>query len=156
MSLFPSAKIISIKRHGVDVAESLKVREERFLSQKSDIATAEWLSPRLPELVDSRRCLSLEGGLLLWKMYNEKINSIDYPILNLYYEDFAKSPHNVIELICEYLDVSVTNQRLMAITESIKTERMFAFKRKSYLVKFARRSENTLKLFGYTSEGRLK
>src|SRR5207302_9249377 len=73
LHIYPDAKLISIERHGVDVAESLRA------SEMSNLKGAAQRYERYPALsflrqsedsfVDSPRCLSLDGGFSLWSAY---------------------------------------------------------------------------------------
>jgi hypothetical protein len=71
LCLFPNAKIINIKRHGVDVAQSLRVRGWKgFLATTEKYRKYKWIVPFRPKklgFIESPRCAALEGGLSLWQ-----------------------------------------------------------------------------------------
>lgn len=71
LELFPNAKILHIRRHGVDVAQSLRKRELILLhirKKRSLLKDMLYFVPFTRTGIDnSPRCVELQGGFDLWQ-----------------------------------------------------------------------------------------
>src|SRR5205814_6378464 len=80
LRIFPNAKVVSIERNGVDVAESLRAREVRILQAAPDYYRRYrglfFLHPRRGGFANSPRCLALEDAFALWEEYTSQAEAV--------------------------------------------------------------------------------
>src|SRR5439155_24706777 len=73
--LFPQAKLVYIVRNGIDVAASLRLREQRELDRRIEEFSAKARQLNKHSMLErasfkgSARCLTLAGGFSLWEEY---------------------------------------------------------------------------------------
>ena len=102
LRLFPGAKLIYIRRNGVDVAASLRAREASELARrvKEYARKSRQLSShsmlRRAGFKGSARCLTLDGAFSLWEEYvaqaEQALAAVPNERLVLNYEAFLASP----------------------------------------------------------------
>jgi FkbM family methyltransferase len=144
LKLFPKAKVIFIKRHGVDVAMSLR---KRAIKEADKVKSSVQISEKNKGLSSfSSRCSTLEGGLELWNEYNYKaeetlkrLNNSSY--LKLEYENLLSNSDQVINVIRKFLgEYSLSKECTISFDES----RAFAFRKDSDLLAFAQKNMDKL------------
>jgi hypothetical protein len=163
LHIFPNAKVIYVKRHGIDVAASLKTRAENFEIKSIKryhnnklyrlyCLYRQFLRPKARQRAfnASISVKNLDVGIELWKYYNSQIekelsNIKPENILKLTYENLVLNPEeNMIEIskFCgtEYKKVKF---------EKFKKLRILAFKENSELNKLESKYSTDLELFGY-------
>ena len=128
---FSAPKIVRVLRNGVDVAASLKSRENYFLDEQKNKRPI------------STRCLSLEGAFLLWAEYVDSEEqwlaaNPELSVLTCRYEDLLKSPEDNIKAIASFLGLTMGPLSL----ESIDLSRRYAFAEDSELVSFYSKVKN--------------
>lgn len=125
MRLFPGARLIHIVRHGVDVAASLRVREQQLRKE-----TLTHFPNRGRWRMTSPLCLDMEGGFRLWERYVEAgMDAIAVlpkrQCLQLRYEDLLIAPEEQLERLRLFLDVE-TMPNISGI--SMNASRAYAFR----------------------------
>jgi len=159
LRIFPDAKIVYIERHGVDVANSLRTRSlSTFAKAGGRLGKRGYIGPGTTRgrlLVDSPRCLDLEGGFGLWKEYTDYANEFirsagGRNILVLKYEDFVKSPAGQMKNMAAFCGLDVSDEKIELLTGRIDKTRSEAFRNKKELVEFARRKREDLMKRGYS------
>lgn len=160
LKLYPEAKILNVKRHGVDVASSLKTRQMRFLgdlktSYPSGRSTLRPPVLRGRRLVNSFRCTTLEGALSLWAEYIDYADAWleqvpDERQLSIQYEHLLEDPDRVLEEVFGFcgLDMSGGAHKHR---EKINPNRANAWQRSDELRAFAARSSELLAKYGYSA-----
>jgi hypothetical protein len=139
-SIFPRAKYIFIYRNGIDVAESLKVREEKR---------------NIYDPLFSAKCLELEGGFELWKEYNnfflENKNKINNNLLIICYENLVENPQKEIERISSFLKIKMNSKKNKNIISNIENNKSYKFTKNKKLMNFYNNNKNQelMKYFGY-------
>lgn len=158
MRLFPDAKLIYIERHGIDVAHSLKTREQvsRQLRQRRfrEFRLASWIRPKKGGFSESPRCASLEGGLTLWLEYLEEASVQlaklpDGRVLKVKYEELLSSPEAVLSKAANFCGLHYDQATLEQVCKGIKSDRAFAFMENTDLRSFANRFSKELDRVGY-------
>ncbi len=96
--VFPDSRIIHIYRNGVDVAQSMVVRERKRK------ASSPW---------QSKRCSTLQGAFDLWIEYEEAVIKFQrefssVPIVKIAYEDFVLHPQQTLETLSLFLNFRLT------------------------------------------------
>jgi len=160
LHIFPEAKIIYVERHGVDVAQSLLVRCQKQLTLSMDNYRKHWLvfPYRLEKVgfIGSPRCTTLEGGFSLWKEYvnqaQEAIRQIpNCRVLKLRYEQILEDPIPQLRACAEFCGLTISKQKLKALTKGINGSRAYAYLKNPVLRDFARVHESVLANRGYTA-----
>jgi len=145
--VFPKAKVLVVHRHGVDVAESLRVRASRMLSESTQ-RRADWWSIRPLAATNSARCLELQGGLELWHEYvtlsARALGSSGLRHMTIRFEDLMEDPSNGLREIASFAGAGINDTRIGRIAETLRTERAFGYRAKPSLVDFAHRNASML------------
>lgn len=159
-TLFPSTKLIYLLRHGVDVANSLKVRWEKQYSRKRMVYSGyKWLyaagfNRRLG--CSWGRISNLEDAFSLWLEYVElgakNISLIDSSkVFILKYEDLLANPVTIVGEMAEFAHIRTTHATLERVLQDRKVivDRGYAYKNVEELRRFADRHQYELKQAGY-------
>lgn len=158
LDLFPNAKVIHVYRHGVDVANSLKVRRDNVFGQ----LTADRFrhcKPLLlmllnrPNVAQLMRCANLEGGFSLWEEYmseaNKHIRNLGERVMVVKYEDFLTYPCDLLRELGQFCGLDSSNETISGAAKSIKKDRAYAYLRSSSLREFAEQTKKRLAKYGY-------
>src|SRR3954469_18425300 len=104
LRLFPAAKLVYIVRNGVDVASSLRVREQRELARRIEEYPAKARQITSHSMLEragfkgSARCLTLTGGFGLWEEYvaeaERALASLPNERMVINYERFLADPRD--------------------------------------------------------------
>jgi len=147
LDLFPEAKVIHIYRHGVDIAQSLKVRGRREMKRTRlqqlyyDLPFLHWIKPKPGSFIDSVRCDSLEGGLSLWEEYFSEarthIGSMGERAVEVKYEDFLAEPTQTLMQLAAFCGVTSDKAAVELAAGRVKIERAYAYRRDPELQAFA-------------------
>lgn len=157
LRIFPDAKIIHIIRHGVDVANSLRVRTQKYLKVNTQLyGKRRFIYSILGKrgtLVDAPRCLSLEGGFSLWERYVESACLYRHKAPSRYmevkYEDLLSNPQQYVASIFDFCGLatsSIDAEYLKGFVDQNKGSRFLA---NAELKEFSERVASRLKKFGY-------
>jgi len=152
--IFPELRIIHIYRHGVDVANSLRLRNRRDM-RRSWIQNAyyavpplHWIAPKRGMFMDSIRCDSLEGGLSLWEEYmaeaKEQAQLLGDRAMEVKYEHFLEEPLQALTRIVEFCRLSADGSAIKRAADKIKLERAFAYRKNPELKALAEREARRL------------
>ena len=159
LDLFPRARVLHVRRHGVDVAQSLKYRHD-------------WLFERAAERFEKQRWLyqlklkrrgfanvrvaSLDAGLQLWEEYvaesERHVAKLGAQALEVVYEDLLQSPHATLERVAGFAGWDVDEAGLKRASEGISADRAYAYRRKEDLRAFAVANNDRLERFGYSEK----
>ena len=157
LDIFPDAKVVHIYRHGVDVANSLKVRREALLTRAKELYKSRkllyWFRQKTGYFTDTIRCASLEGAFSLWEEYIEEartnIRESKKPSMELKYEDFLAEPYTTIKSLVSFCDLLATDVSIVKVAEYVKKERAYAYKDNLELKIFSEQVAERLRLKGY-------
>jgi hypothetical protein len=107
LRLFPEARLVYIVRNGVDVASSLRVREQRELARRVEELPAKARQLTSNSMLEragfkgSARCLTLAGGFGLWEEYiaeaERALASVPNERMVINYERFLADPRDPTE-----------------------------------------------------------
>ena len=158
LDLFPDAKIIHIRRHGVDVANSLRQRGRRgvtptlFRTLYHKLPILHALRPKTGEFIRVR-CDSLEGGLSLWEEYvaeaQRHVCALRDRALELKYEALLREPEEVLNQVIHFAGLSVSDEAIKRVVAWVHKERAYAYREKPELRAFADRVPERLGAYGY-------
>lgn len=138
LDLFPDARIIHIRRHGVDVANSLVKRgRSRSVAQKlyNSWLALHWFRVKKGAFVMSPRCDSVRGAYSLWEEYVEEAEKhvvrLHHRAFELRFEELIAQPERVIPELCHFCGVHADDLVLRRVAEQFNRDRAFAFQRGS-------------------------
>jgi Sulfotransferase family len=158
LRIFPDAKVISIERHGVDVAESLRARELSELKGTAErydrVPALSFLRQSEDGFVGSPRCASLDGGFSLWSAYVNQARKMlealpSDRVLALRYEDVLADPETHLRSSAKFCGLDVPDEKLRKVVASIRPDRARSYLSNAELRKFALDHQAELGRFGY-------
>jgi hypothetical protein len=158
LRIFPDAKVISIERHGVDVAASLRAREASDLGNTAArydrYPALSFLRQREDGFVGSPRCASLDGGFSLWGAYVIQARKMlemlpDHQVLALRYEEVLADPETHLRTSAAFCGLDVPVEKVRHVAASIQPDRARSYLANAELRKFALDHQAELGRFGY-------
>ena len=158
LRVFPQAKVVCIERHGIDVAESLRVRGVKGLAGAIEkyerYHSLVFLRPKAGGFVDSPRCASLEGGFALWKEYVDEGRTLigQLPadrILTLRYEQVLDDPITHLRASARFCGLDAPEDKLKQLAATIKFDRATSYRSNPELSQFAIQHKADLDQRGY-------
>jgi hypothetical protein len=159
LDIFPDAKIIHIYRNGIDVADSLRVREGRdFAKIRHPIHNSMKrllyvLRPKRGGFAVSPRCAVLEGGFSLWEEYlaeaRRHVKNMGDRALEIKYEDFLSDPRSSLKTLLNFCNLPIESAAIERALEQVKKSRAYAFRENEELMSFCRKMRERLSLYGY-------
>lgn len=158
LSLFPDAKVVFIERHGVDVAESLRVRAESSIETTKQryekLKSLAWLVPKRGGFSDSPRSLSLEGGFSLWESYQSEARQQlsrlpEDKIFRVRYEELLSDPQEILARALKFCGLAGHDGLIREMTASLKPDRAYSYRGFEKLQGFSEEKKETLNFFGY-------
>lgn len=155
--LFPEARILHICRNPLDVAGSLRRREQEILEHNRGA-----LSQMLPEQLDgtmqfqqSPRLFHLEEGLALWEEYTSRALVLEKQYgsraLRVRYEDFLADPERELSRIAGFAGLAPAAGQVESAIRDVNPERRYAFTHDAELVAAYRdfRHRDIMQVLGY-------
>lgn len=152
IELFPKSKIINIVRNGVDVANSLLIREQKrknsiikrnfsikALYNQIDVVWVENKYKVTPHVTLNSN-LTLQECFDLWASYTfhfEKVLNVNnFTVLSIKYEDLISNPQKTLLDIFRFLEKDFKITILDDVIKSIDQSRGYAFTKNQKLIKF--------------------
>lgn len=161
LRLFPEARVLSIERHGVDVAQSLTARESDILADAPRFyrkyRAIFFARPRRGGFAHSPRCLTLEGGFSLWEEYTAQARDVmaDLPAerrLALRYEDVLADPVGALRRSAAFCGLSPTDSDLIRVAGAVRADRALAHEQRPELTALAQKHRAALHARGYAPQ----
>ncbi len=157
LEIFPDARVIHIYRNGIDVANSLVMRDQRaFENRKSRYLARRALyrvRPKRGGFTDSIRCTSLEGAFSLWEEYlkeaEKHVTALGSGAIDLKYEDIVSDPHKALCQLARFCNLEVSDRDIQRVSVLVKKDRAYAYKENPELPAFAEKVGNRLNAHGY-------
>ena len=162
LRIFPNAKVVSIVRNGVDVAQSLRAREIKMLEDAPRFykknRMAFFLRLRRSGFAHSPRCLVLEDGFTLWEEYTSQADAVMAQLpasraLALRYEDVLDDPLKWLGETAAFCDLEVSKTQLENAVKNIRVDRAKAYESDADLASFAAKRAAALGARGYSTSG---
>lgn len=162
LRIFPDAKIISIERNGVDVAQSLLAREIKVLSGAPRFykryRALFFLHYRRGGFAHSPRCLDLDDAFTLWEEYTSQAATLiaELPrdrVLALRYEDVLHDPVKWLSESASFCQLQASSTEIKEAVKGIRVDRAKAYESNVELRRFAATRSEALNARGYTVPG---
>ena len=162
LDIFPSARVIHVYRHGVDVANSLKVGHEKIvttiqtrLRRFGCLYQLYWLWKHLPrrrELIEVRTS-TMEGAFSLWEEYiaeaRNHVGHLRERAIEIQFEHLMEEPMQILKQSAEFCELSVTCALLQKVSGMIRRERAYAYETDEELKDFSVNVHTQLSRYGY-------
>lgn len=159
-AVFPDLRVLHITRHGVDVAESLRVRRERAVAASIDRYRRRRgryvnnpLAPKRGGFGHSPSVGTLEGGLDLWAAYTARarahVADMGERALELRYEDLLADPEPGLQRIVDFCGLEVGPAAIKTEAAKFDLSRSFSHRSNDELLEFANRSLAILSQHNY-------
>ena len=161
LELLPDARVIHIYRNGIDVAQSLAVRNQSIAQKLTRWRSSPWNSRywkyRLQEDVHPRPAfgyLTLEFGFELWEQYTR---TADQHIASLppeqtrtiCYETFLQDPLPALRDLCHFAGLTPGEDQLAAACATINPARSNAYQQDETLRAFYDQVKNSAQMIRY-------
>ncbi|HEC96952.1 MAG TPA: sulfotransferase [Nitrospirae bacterium] len=145
LEIFPDARVIHIYRNGIDVANSLVMRDQRAFENKKSryIARKAFyrVRPKRGGFTDSIRCTSLEGAFSLWEEYlkeaKKHVIALGSGALELKYEELVSSPYELLRQLADFCGLEVSDGDIQRVSVVVKKDRAYAYRENPELRTFA-------------------
>ncbi len=152
-SIFPGARLLYVRRHGVDVAASLVARHRRIRDSGDSVLTRWSLSSRLKAALSplefqnhfslSARCTTLDGAFELWEEYAGEAEAVfaafDGDKLAVDFENLSRDPKAHARAIATFCGCAVDDGAIDEVASSIDASKALGFARDPTLVRFHER-----------------
>ncbi|MEM7412882.1 MAG: sulfotransferase [Myxococcota bacterium] len=156
LAVFPNARVVCLRRHGVDVAASLRTRHRwMFDRAEESYRKRRWLyrfKQKDRGFADLRAAF-LGRGFSMWELYNRQVSRYLalYPeqTLEVHYEKLLADPANELGPIAAFCGIDTTPEAVARVAASVKPSRAFAYQKDRELARFARAVEPRLARYGY-------
>lgn len=168
LEVFPDARILHVKRHGVDVADSLHRRMTTLLQASQDDpgppfggGLREWVAslrswsrhPFPSPLAGTLRARDHGEALDLWAAYLDRLEAhleeATNPQLEVRLEDLLRRPRDQATRMAAFLDLDADDAALDRIAEAADPSRAYAFADDEALRALARQEATLLDRHGY-------
>lgn len=162
LKIFPDAKVVSIERNGVDVAQSLYAREIKVLANAHRFyrryRAVFFMYPRRAGFAHSPRCLALDDAFSLWEEYTAQSDVVTAAlprerVLTLRYEEVLSDPVKWLTETAAFCDLNASSARIETAVRSIRADRALAHESSAELKNFAARHAEILAARGYSAPG---
>lgn len=148
MSVYPNAKVIYIKRHGLDVSQSLYIRNKVKFEKAKNRFKNKSLYPyylmykqfyskdkRNRGFIDSINCKDIMYGLKLWDYYNAKCLEYIEAIskenkISVVYEDLLTYPEKELGKLVKFIGLKHDSNKITKISKNINSKKAFTYKKK--------------------------
>ncbi|NLF31864.1 MAG: sulfotransferase [Planctomycetes bacterium] len=159
--VFPEARIIHVRRHGVDVAASLMTRRVdgfRAACAKYDrFGRWYWLRPKDGGFADSLRLHGLDDAFGLWEQYTDRAaehtRAMGERAIELRYEDFLRDPAPHAGRLASFCGLDAGGRAVAEAVADVRADRAFAFADDGDLAAFAGAVAGRLAARGYAEIG---
>jgi len=157
LRIFPNAKVVHILRHGVDVAQSLRIRSSNYLTEKiSTYQKHHWFYSMIGKrdlFTDSARCLSLDGGFSLWEAYvmaaRRCCDLVSGGFLEVRYEDLLENPEDILESVFQFCDLKFKHSSIQYYSDSFDKSKARHYLHSHELIEFSEKVATRLNFYGY-------
>ncbi|NIP37781.1 MAG: sulfotransferase [Candidatus Dadabacteria bacterium] len=164
LDIFPDAKVIHIYRHGVDVANSLRVSQDKGLQRlriKDSLYKNLYWYYLVNKFIPNRkkfiylRCASLYDGISMWEEYvnmsRGHVESLKGRAIEIKYEDMMLQPSAELETLAQFCDLNTTDRDILQASRLADKSRAYAYINNTELKEFAENKtiKKRLKALGY-------
>lgn len=150
--LMPNARVVNIRRNGLDVAASLWRRARGQLDEQH---VGPFALDRHHARFVSVRCADLQRAFDLWTEYVTGFDDLQkrFPharTLDLAYEDLLEDPCKILERVCRFCELDVARRNIVRAADRVRSDRALAYKRDDELAELSLKTADHPLLANYT------
>lgn len=160
LDVFPNARVLHIMRHGIDVAQSLRVRRRQAFAhaaaryrKRRAMYVNNPFAPKRSGFAHSVSVADLRRGLSLWHAYTaraqEHVKALGGQALELRYEDLLMGPEQHLDKIVRFCGLQAASNDIQREAERFRPDRAYAYRQDPELAECARSCASTLESLGY-------
>lgn len=156
LSQYPDARVVHVYRHGVDVARSLWVRDQKRIKREleSEQDRSHFLNQGKERMNrDGQEALEMDAALELWAQYMNYgvagTGIVGDQAVTIRYEDFLQDPRAELRTLEKIYPLQLDTPSVDAILSGINERRAFSYRSDAELVSFADRHQQRLAMHGY-------
>ena len=160
LDVFPNARVLHITRHGMDVAQSLRVRHLnasssaiRRFQRRHWLYVNNPLAPKQGGFAHSPSVAHLKRGLNLWRAYtqraHEHVDALGDQAHELRYEDLLAKPEEQLPDLLLFCGIEPSEALIQRLIGDIRASRRYAYSDNEELAAVARDNRETLQACGY-------
>lgn len=161
LDLFPDLRLIYVVRHGVDVANSLVVRQqamlrdaEKAMEERPYRYALSW--PRMKrggQFTNSLRCGVRDGAFSLWEAYMQEgrrqIALLGKQAMTVRYEEFVTDPLPHLQKIGRFCQLPAAEADITRMAQAINANRAYAYRSDPQLQQWSASLADRLAVWGY-------
>lgn len=152
LSIYPEAKIINVKRHGVPVASSMVVRRAKDQNINNSMKY-KIIAPVRPGILYGARIWDMQNVINMWDEYCDLAEQFTKYMgkqkLDLRYEDLLDTPNEEIKNIASFLNLSISDELIEKTSRQVSRSNAYKFREDEYLVNLEGENCSVLKKHGY-------
>lgn len=154
LDIFADARVVHIRRHGIDVASSLMIRNQAIAENIRE----KGIPTRLPfrkmrPLWLSARCGRVEDAFTLWEDYlrhaERHLAALGPRAMDIRYEDFLESPAESTARIADFCGLRGDDDAICRACQTLDSGRAYAHRDDPALSELTRRYSDRLAAYGY-------
>jgi len=155
LDFFPKAKIIHVYRNPIDVALSLKKREEAFIAALKNRSIIKKAILFYRKEYIAKELLNIENGISLWEKYISRIKKFEEyyngKLFHIKYEELLLEPYKILTELTRFLRIEKSKKDLEKIVSTIDSARSYNFFKNKELkqVYYKIKDKPLLKNLGY-------
>lgn len=158
LRLFPEAKVVEVRRHGVDVAASLSARHRALVTRDVNwlrrSQSAFFLGSAVGPLGRASRVASIEGAFAVWLEYvreaeRQRRSHEAGRWLQVRYEDLLDDPVGFGQRLAAFAGCDASEENCSQFAASVDASRRYAFRHDRSLQNVAVDHAKALERFGY-------
>lgn len=154
LDVFPDARVVHIRRHGLDVAKSLATRNKAIGENiRKQGVPARLPFTRMKPLWLSSRCGRIEDAFILWEEYmrhaERHLGALGSQALDIRYEDFLESPDETTVRIADFCGLRRDDAAISRACQTLDSGRAHAYREDSFLAELEKQYSGRLSAHGY-------
>lgn len=154
LSIFPNARVLHIRRHGLDVACSLKSRNDALKKNfRARQLRYPLMIPGLKNLWVSRQCADIAGGFALWEKYmafaTQHVKTLGKQALDVKYEDFLSDPKITALQVATFCGLDPNPYAVESACSHLRSDRACAYRSNPELKSLGTEFSSRLAAYGY-------
>lgn len=157
LDLFPGARVVHIYRNGVDIANSLRKREnKRIVVARESYGRRKalyLLRPKQGRFTGSLMCTDLERAFELWLSYATEarahVRRLGDRAMEMRYEDFLAEPQGSLASLARFCGLPDDERAVARVSEGVRKDRAYAYRNDPELRALAGRFGEELAAWGY-------
>jgi hypothetical protein len=153
LRIFPNSKVIYIERHGVDVAQSLKVRRDKlYKNEVENLKKINNFRSNPGRIFHSLRCATLDGAFNIWEEYVKRgrAHLQMLPESHYYFITYEKLLENCEEILTDiagFCNLNAPETIIKSAVMKVNKDKSYSYRNNPKLLEFSHKVAD--RLLGY-------